>query len=246
MDSQKHIEPHKITKPIQLLAAWLTGLVLLDGSFLVGATQISAPPWAAGALVVASIVNVPLFVFAMFLLQTKFRPEMQEDSFYSRYLESKTGNTEMEVTAESVASVREDVARLEKLVAQTVNSAFVEEAITKAQWSSVTVSVNKNLDNFSAIAKALSRNKISIHETFGGGGGVPEVFSVALGRGFDVGQVRSLVDALAPAGDGWISFAHDDEAINQYDGKVSIGAYGEHKHGLLFSKLQPLLTQGMT
>ena len=84
------IDSHKITKPIQLLAAWLTGLVLLNGSFLAAATSITEPTWIKGLLVIASVLNVPLFIAAIFLLQTKFRPEMQEDSFYSKYLENKT------------------------------------------------------------------------------------------------------------------------------------------------------------
>lgn len=72
------IVPEKITRPIQLLAAWLTGLAIVDGAFLLAAANIPSPGWAAGALVVASIANVPLFLLSVFLLQTKFRPEMQE------------------------------------------------------------------------------------------------------------------------------------------------------------------------
>jgi hypothetical protein len=119
MDSQKPIDPKGITKPIQLLAAWLSGLVVLDGSFLLAASRIVDPGWAGGALVIASIANVPLFLLAIFLLQTKFRPEMQEDSFYSKYLESKTGHTERTVTADSVAALREDVGRIESIIAKT-------------------------------------------------------------------------------------------------------------------------------
>jgi len=82
------IIPDRITKPIQLLAAWLVGLVVIDGAFLTGAAMISEPAWVSGALVVASLVNVPLFLICLFLLQTKFRPEMQEDSYYAPYLEA--------------------------------------------------------------------------------------------------------------------------------------------------------------
>ncbi len=85
MASDKII-PHKITKPIQLLGAWLVGLSIINGSFLGAAASISHPDWAAGTLVIASIVNVPVFLFSIFLLQTKFRPEMQEDSYYSEHL----------------------------------------------------------------------------------------------------------------------------------------------------------------
>ena len=55
------------------------------------ATSIESPEWVRATLVTASLINVPLFLLALFLLQTKFRPEMQEDSYYAMYLESNTG-----------------------------------------------------------------------------------------------------------------------------------------------------------
>ncbi|WP_421238991.1 hypothetical protein [Aeromonas enteropelogenes] len=84
------ITPEKITKPIQLLAAWLAGLVALDSCFLVAAAKIGTDTWQSGILVVAATLNVPIFLAAVFLLQTKFRPELQEDSYYSSYLSNKT------------------------------------------------------------------------------------------------------------------------------------------------------------
>lgn len=87
--SNHKITPEKVTRPIQLLAAWLTGLVIVDGSFLTVASYITSPEWAAGVLVVASVANVPLFLISIFLLQTKYRPEMQEDAYYSKYLEQQ-------------------------------------------------------------------------------------------------------------------------------------------------------------
>ncbi len=87
--SNHKITPEKVTRPIQLLAAWLTGLIIIDGSFLVAASQIAKPEWSAGVLVVASVINVPIFLISIFVLQTKFRPEMQEDVYYSKYLEQQ-------------------------------------------------------------------------------------------------------------------------------------------------------------
>lgn len=87
--SETKIVPEKITRPIQLLAAWLIGLIVIDGAFLTAASQIENPNWAAGVLVLASVINVPLFLISIFLLQTKFRPEMQEDVYYSKYLEQQ-------------------------------------------------------------------------------------------------------------------------------------------------------------
>lgn len=88
--SEHRIEAHKITKPIQLLAAWLVGLAIIDIAFLTAASSIATPAWISGLLAIAAVVNVPIFVVSIFLLQTKFRPEMQEDSYYSDYLNNKS------------------------------------------------------------------------------------------------------------------------------------------------------------
>lgn len=120
MSDNQRIQPHKVTKPIQLLAAWLVGLVLVDGAFLGGAATISNPAWVPGALVTAAIVNVPLFLAAIFVLQTRFRPEMQEDQFYSRYLENKTGNSDQEVTSSGVDVLREDVSETQQMMSELV------------------------------------------------------------------------------------------------------------------------------
>lgn len=247
MSDHGKIEAHRITKPIQLLAAWLLGLIIVNGAFLITASQIDKPEWVSGALVIAAIVNVPIFLVSIFLLQTKFRPEMQEDSFYSQYLESKTGNTERKVSAEFVATLREDIATLEKTVAEKVEGGLSQNEIRKLKWSSVTVMLNKNLDNFSGITKQLTKSGIPVHETFGGGAGTPDVLKIAIGAGFDLEQIRNLVGAILTISDGWICFAQDDdEGPGQYDNQVLIGAYGSYKHGIEISKAKAVLENQST
>jgi hypothetical protein len=86
---EDRIEPHRITKPIQLLGAWLAGLAIINSSFLFAASSIHSPTWIPGLLAIAAVANVPVFILSLFILQTKFRPEMQEDVYYSKYLEHK-------------------------------------------------------------------------------------------------------------------------------------------------------------
>lgn len=241
MKEQGKIEPHRITKPIQLLAAWLLGLIFVNGAFLLAAAQISKPVWASSVLVIASIVNVPLFLVSIFLLQTKFRPEMQEDSFYAKYLESKTGNTEREITTESVAVIRENLAKLERTVAKEVSEGGDKAELEKINWSSTTVLLNKVLGAHQKITRELSRHGIPVHETFGAGADRPKVFNIAVGKGFEVAQIRQLVEVLSNITSGWICFAHDDEVDDEYDFKVLIGAYGGYKHGLELSAIKPFL-----
>ncbi len=87
--TEQRINPEKITKPIQLLSAWLVGLIVVNASFLLAAQQISRPDWASSLLVISAVANVPVFILALFLLQTKFRPQMQEDSYYAQYLQQE-------------------------------------------------------------------------------------------------------------------------------------------------------------
>ncbi|MFD2938780.1 hypothetical protein [Flavobacterium notoginsengisoli] len=105
----KQIKPEKITRPIQLLAAWLIGLILINTAFLTAASQINKPDWASGLLIISSVVNVPLFLCSIFLLQTKFRPEMQEDTFYSKYLERKyNGENEKQLTSKQKTNIEKE------------------------------------------------------------------------------------------------------------------------------------------
>lgn len=85
MEGQR-IEPHKITKPIQLMAVWLIALLLIDSLFLTAAAKISTPQWVAPMLAISAIVFVPLFLSGVFLMQTVFRKELQDDQYYSECL----------------------------------------------------------------------------------------------------------------------------------------------------------------
>lgn len=83
------VQAHKITKPIQLMAVWLIALSLVDSVFLTAAAKIGEPAWISPALVISAIVFVPLFLGAVFLMQTVFRKELQEDQYYAEWLKSQ-------------------------------------------------------------------------------------------------------------------------------------------------------------
>ena len=68
---QRVIDPSKVTKPIQLLAAWLAGLILINGSLLATAANIQNPAWGPAMLLIAAVLNVPLFLASLFLMQTR-------------------------------------------------------------------------------------------------------------------------------------------------------------------------------
>lgn len=169
--AEPHIEPHKVTKPIQLVAAWLAGLVLIDAMFLGAAASITNGSWPHGALIVAAILNVPLFLVAIFLLQTKFRAELQEDSFYSEYLSKRTSQI-IRIDKNSEQDSR--IEALELKLAQLAHApSLLVDALPSGQpmdsdWSEWLVSVNSLHPQVDEITKALADAGIPIENFFGG------------------------------------------------------------------------------
>jgi hypothetical protein len=99
--TEPKIEPHRITKPIQMLAVWFSALVLVDGAFLTAASQITKPDWVAPMLAIAAVTIVPVFLIAAFLMQTVFRAHLQDDQHYSKWLKSQA-KTFVDFTPENV------------------------------------------------------------------------------------------------------------------------------------------------
>jgi len=86
--------------------------------------MVTTPSWIPALLAIAAVANVPLFIAGLFLLQTKFRPEMQEDSFYSKYLERKYSSSSL-VKAEktSVVDIESEFKELaDRIVARVTES----------------------------------------------------------------------------------------------------------------------------
>jgi hypothetical protein len=78
------IRPEGIASPIQLLAAALVFVIVLDGSFLGLAATIERPTWAGGLLTIAAVVNVPVVLGLVFMLPTRYRRQMLSDREYAR------------------------------------------------------------------------------------------------------------------------------------------------------------------
>jgi tetratricopeptide (TPR) repeat protein len=82
--SKPELDPGKITRPTQLAATWFAAMIILVTTFLGAATLITSPRWVAPVLVIVASLIVGFFGRAIFLLQTKYRRELQEDRSYSR------------------------------------------------------------------------------------------------------------------------------------------------------------------
>ena len=101
--AENKIEPHKITKPIQLMAVWFVALLLIDSALLTSATFIKEPCWIPPLLVISAICFVPLFVGGVFLMQTVFRKELEKafENFKAENIESHASN-KVSITAASL------------------------------------------------------------------------------------------------------------------------------------------------
>ncbi|OOG77887.1 hypothetical protein [Algoriphagus sp. A40] len=142
------IQPDKITKPIQLLAVWFAGLVLLVGLLLTGAKTINEPIWLVPVLAISAILIIPIFLYFVFLLQTKYRPQMQEDTFYSRYLDTSTNKTVI-LTEES-----------------TINSTVIELQNQVIQLTESNKTYLKNIESLIKDTKSQDTKKISEIEAY--------------------------------------------------------------------------------
>lgn len=88
--NQLNVIAEKITRPIQLLTVWLMGLAVINYELLnrVGAPGVA--DWIDGVLVAAAALNV-IITFACFMvLFTRFRPELQDDMHYAKYVNKRT------------------------------------------------------------------------------------------------------------------------------------------------------------
>src|SRR5205823_6098044 len=72
-----------------LSAAWFVTLLILEPTLLTAAASISKPSWAAGLLAASAVVMPVLVGVAVFMLQTKYRPEQMGDQPYSEHLKQK-------------------------------------------------------------------------------------------------------------------------------------------------------------
>lgn len=218
---QPKITPERITKPIQLLGAWLVGLLSVDSAFLVAATQIDATTWQSGALTIAAIVNVPIFIGALFLLQTKFRPELQEDSYYSTYLSSRT-NELVRVSKKDALAIELEKKKdlLEKQVSQEMFSTD-----SRSKLSNLSYGLNVHLSNRDQILSKLSSIGVMGFTDFGDHVEPPSFNKVAVSQSLTNQQLKEILMLSKELGFTHYGFIEHFEDIPE---DVLFGAYGEN------------------
>lgn len=216
------IQPSAITKPMQLLAAWLVGLLAVDGSFLTTASHMPTGSMESTALVWAAIINVPIFLVALFLLQTKFRPELQEDAYYSTYINQKTNQT-ISITRDEqhLGAVLGRIERVENLIeAATIQTISRENSDI---LSSVSFGINEHLQDRDELSEKLLHTGIPRHTWFGGKE-PPEQRVISISEHLPK-QARDIVLLLAEQL-GFTRYNLFDNLIEEIEEDVLIGSYG--------------------
>ncbi|MDP2713972.1 hypothetical protein [Rheinheimera sp.] len=220
---KSQITPEKITKPIQLLGAWLVGLLTVDSAFLFAAVKMDTASWHSGALTIAAILNVPLFIGALFLLQTRFRPELQEDSYYSTYLSNRT-NEPIKVTRdEALINMLEK--RLESIERDIKKGAAPIEEHTP-NLSKLSFAINVQLPNKSEIVSELSALGVLGYEEFGEESSPPELLKVAIAESISKVELNEILKLAKKLGFTHYGFIEHFEEIYE---DVLFGAYGEER-----------------
>ncbi|MBA4239293.1 MAG: hypothetical protein C0448_01105 [Sphingobacteriaceae bacterium] len=249
---ENNIKPEKITKPIQLLAAWLIGLVLLESSLLTAAGTIDNPSWLPAFFGISAVTIIPLFLLMIFLLQTKFRPEMQEDSFYSKYLDRNTMTFEpidkienkeieisklkeeiLEISSETKANLeninqilkKETITNQSKEISQIINDSDkkIEELKNLAKYTSIDLRINKNLKEYNKIVDAILKLGFPKYIEFGS---KPiDKFVVAFGKNIPTSIVRDIIFELLPLGLQHIKLTKTVPKEVHADDTIYIGSY---------------------
>ena len=235
--SQHNIEPQKVTKPIQLLAAWLIGLIVIDAAFLAASMKLDS--WERSALVVASILNVPIFLFALFTLQTRFRPELQEDAFYSKYLDSKTNQV---VTRSKLDAIDVEVSTLRKTVLHELSTlSMASQPTAQSALARYRIGLNKHLSQFEKSKDALKARGLQASEIFAGDD-PPKGAYLAIDREMDLQSMLEAISLAVDCGmDGYGYFNPAEEGIRE---RILIGAYGlELDHFVIDTKLVEFLSR---
>jgi hypothetical protein len=233
MDAQQRIEPERVTKPIQLLAAWLVGLITVDGSFLLAAANMGVGTWERGALIVAAIANVPLFLFALFLLQTRFRPELQEDSYYSKYLDKRTNQVvtvrREEVVENELATLRADI---RSLASQAELPPNPDE--DRLAGSSLKIGLNHH---FAELREVIRAAGLPLYDVFGTAA-LPKARVMAIAEYLPFSEkIRMLRLAVDMKLDAYGYFNPPEEKIRE---DILVGSYGAPQY-----QISPELTKVM-
>jgi hypothetical protein len=228
--SENKINAEKITKPIQLLAAWLIGLILLVSALLTASGTVTKPDWLPAFFAISAVAIIPVFLLLIFLLQTKYRPEMQEDSFYSKYLDKNTMTFEYvdqnDFTAFEANKLKEDLIKISENAKKELEEAkqlihsegknaiedkLIESLIDKSdnkldelkkilKFSTIELRINKKLPKYEEITKIVQKIGFNSFDEFGKDKNAPAVFLASFDKNVPLDLIKEIIFELIPCG----------------------------------------------
>lgn len=231
-----------ITKPIQLWAAWLIGLTTVVGMFLGAAAHFSG--WERSALVVAAIAYVPALFSAMFLLQTKFRAELQEDSYYSEMVINRKTEAVMPVSRLDIFETKME-AQLREIALQIQVGAVPalsrsEGDVDVNEWNAWKIAINTRHPNYKLIKETLESKGIPVSIAFGTEN-TPSKWIVAINENMPRSLASQLLVAVSEFDfDGFVLWTPVRDVGETED--VYIGSYGQSDYVEFTSGFADLVT----
>lgn len=112
----ERIQASKILQPMQLFAAFLVALIVLEGSILTAARFIEISNWASAVLVIAAICIIPLFLFAPVVILKLSRGELLEGRLWVEWQKrvQDVASQKVEVDSERVSSFIQECSVVKK------------------------------------------------------------------------------------------------------------------------------------
>lgn len=244
---ENNIKPEKITKPIQLLAVWLIGLILIESSLLTASGTITNPQWLSVFFGISAVCIIPLFLGLIFLLQTKFRPQIQEDEYYSKYLDKNTmrfvdiplkTNISKDFLRDEIESiVKETQENFENIKSKldegknkeevtnliTVSDSKIAELEKIVKFSGLNIHINKLLPTFNQIVNVIRKIGFNYYEEFGEEA-IPPNFLVSFSKRISPIIIRDLLFEVIPLGATYANLI-DDHTFEKYGDAIFIGSY---------------------
>lgn len=226
---KSNIKPETITKPIQLLAVWLLGLLLLVSGLLTAAATLKSPSWLPSFFSISAVAIIPLFLILIFLLQTRFRPEMQEDIYYSKYLNRDTNKFEiiqknkektivMEEMVEISDKTRQQLEEMGKMLLkmenQNENQKKLEPLIINSEeqikilekrikLNNIDLNINKTHSCYNEILEVVKNVGFTKFNEFGTSK-TPTDFVISFGENISADIIRDLITQISQFTDGYI------------------------------------------
>ncbi|MPM14234.1 hypothetical protein SDC9_60595 [bioreactor metagenome] len=180
--------------------------------------------WEFKTLTIAAIVNVPLFLIAVFILQTRFRPELQEDRYYSTYLGNKT-NQPIIINKEDAQldNLIHRIAELEK----KLSNIDKDGDVPNNRLIDLVIGVNKHLPDIDQLSKKLAKIGLLDYTLFGGKE-PPKGRNVSISKYLPKPTIRKIVK-LARELNFTTYNLYDNNEENAVE-DVLIGSYGDGDH----------------